>query len=161
MAGEQAKVTGNTLKKRRKHRDVFIGRLRSLLDDPLITTVSWHPSGKAIMVDKRNIQGQVANSFPDVFGRDKFTSIRQNLAAHGFKSACKRQNMCDAVWRRYSHVLHSNKFLHIYEHPLFRRDRPDLDNLIKRVQSYYKPRKKERSLSAHVVDMKIEGNSGE
>ena len=124
-----------------------------LLDDPNITTVSWHPSGKAVMVDKRYIDHQITRLFPECFGKDKFTSIRQNLGAHGFRSACKRQNVNDGVWKRYNHVLNSNKFLHIYEHPLFRRDRPEHDNLIKRlpVQS-----KKHRTISQKVEDPTVE-----
>ncbi len=126
--------------KRRKQKDVFIGRLRRLLEDPEVNTVSWHPSGKAIMVDKRHIDEQVSRAFPDSFGKNKFTSIRQNLASHGFKSACRRQNINDDIWKKYKHVLDSNRFLHIYEHPLFRREKPEQDNLIKRIASYYKPR---------------------
>ena len=104
-----------------------------LLDDPNITTMSWHPSGNAVMVDKRCINAQVKVLFPECFGKDKFTAIRQNLGAHGFKSACKRQNVNDGVWKKYNHVLNSNKFLHIYEHPLFRRGKPEHDILIKRL----------------------------
>ena len=138
MATDNTKTSLKSDRRKRDRKDVFIARLRMLLNDPDITTVSWHPNGKAVMIDKRYIDDQVTKLFPECFGRDKFTSIRQNLGAHGFRSACKRQNVNDSVWKKYNHVLNSNKFLHIYEHPLFRREKPEHDKLIKRQPSQSK-----------------------
>ena len=138
MATDSTKTSSKSDRRKRDRKDVFIARLRMLLNDPDITTVSWHPSGKAIMIDKRYIDHQVTKLFPECFGRDKFTSIRQNLGAHGFRSACKRQNVNDSVWKKYNHVLNSNKFLHIYEHPLFQREKPEHDKLIKRLPTQRK-----------------------
>ena len=74
MATNSPKMLSKSKGRKKERKDVFISRLRILLNDPNITTVSWHPSGKAVMIDKRYIDHQVTKLFPESFGRDKFTS---------------------------------------------------------------------------------------